>query len=92
MNKTILSRKQLEDVENKYSYCPYCVEELNKCGRDYKSILKPLYLVTVAEPIPVGDGTYRDIVDKHWECTRCGNTNITVKTFVSKYCAKVEIS
>lgn len=80
------------DTESKYSYCPYCVEELTKCGKNYKEVLRPLYVVTDCLYVPEKDGSFRKIVDTHYECTRCGNTNITVKSFMAKYCEKASVS
>lgn len=78
----IISRKRMSG-ESKYSYCPYCVTELEAEEKDYKEILQPLFKVLTGTY--VGEGK-RDLLEEHYECSRCGNKNITVDTFLNVYC------
>ena len=86
-NKRELSHKYLEG-KTKYDYCPFCVQKMEQSGENWKERLKPLKYVVTAEPIKQADGTYRDYVDSHCECLKCGNTNITDKTFLIFYCCR----
>jgi len=74
----IISRKQMSG-EDKYSYCPFCID---KHPGDYEKTLQPLFVVTTATPL----GTGKDYIEKHYECTNCQRRNITVDDFVRKYC------
>lgn len=91
MNKRIISRKQLEG-KTKYEYCPWCVTELENEGKDWKELLRPLFRVKTAEPFlnEKGDYTGKDIVETHYECSRCKSERITVDTFVRQYCCRAD--
>ena len=86
-NKRIISQKYLSG-KTKYEFCPYCVKKLEEEGEDWKEKLKPLKVVKTAEPIQRKDGTYWDYIDFHYECIKCGSTNITPDTFRMYYCAR----
>ena len=83
-NIRIVSVGYLSD-NDKYSYCPYCVHELEIEGKNYKELLKPLKWVKTAESIQVSKGVFKDYLDKHYECTRCGNQRISPDTFSNIY-------
>ncbi|MBO6105856.1 MAG: hypothetical protein J6O99_08155 [Methanobrevibacter sp.] len=88
-NKRIISQKYLQG-KSKYVYCPFCVKKAEEEGIDWKEKLFPLRYVVTAEPIQNKDGTYWDYIDTHYECSKCGNTNITVKTFMIFYCERYD--
>lgn len=87
MNKKILSKKYLEG-ENKYCYCPYCIRRLENEGKNWQDHLSPLVKITDCESIEISKGVFRDYVSSHFECVRCGNTNITENDFVRFYCQR----
>lgn len=78
----IISRKRTSG-ETKYSYCPYCVRELEADEKDYKEVLQPLFRVLTGTYM--GEGK-RDLLEEHYECSRCGKKNITVENFLEVYC------
>lgn len=75
-----ISKKYLSG-ETKYSFCPFCVQELEHEGKNYKEMLKPLVLIKTVEQIKNKDGTYSEYYDQHYECSRCQNRKITTETF-----------
>lgn len=85
MNKIrIVSQGYLSENE-KFSYCPHCVQELEIEGKDYKEILKPLKWVRTCEQVEIGKGNFEDYFDVHYECSRCGNQRISPDTFSNIY-------
>ena len=74
--------------KTKYEFCPHCIKKMEEEGVDWKEKLKPLKFVKTAEPVKCEDGTYRDYIDSHYECIRCGVMNITTETFRMYYCAR----
>ena len=84
-NKRELSSKYLAG-KTKYEFCPYCIKKMEEEGVDWKEKLKPLKYVVTSEAIKQSDGSYMNYIDSHYECFRCGNTNITTQTFVKFYC------
>lgn len=100
MNKKQISSKYLKG-DSIYHYCPFCVHELKKQGINWKDELKkkeedrygglkPMKSVLLAEPIKQPDGTWRDNQEWHYECGKCGNTNITEKTFLIFYARRFD--
>lgn len=87
--KKIISRKQLPG-NTKYEYCPHCVTALEHEGKDWKTILRPLFQVKTAEPIRNAEGqiTGQNYIDTHYECGRCHSERISVDTFVRTYCSR----
>lgn len=87
--KKIIFRKQMEGA-TKYDYCPYCVKELENDGKSWRETLRPLLRVKTAEEIYDENGNYtgKDIIDTHYECSRCHSERITVDTFVREYCCR----
>lgn len=88
-NKREISHKYLEG-KSKYEFCPWCVNEMEQNGINWQEKLRPLKLVVTAEAMKLSDGTYRDYVEKHYECIKCGRSNITEKTFVLHYCERYD--
>lgn len=88
-NKRIISTKYLQG-KSRYIYCPFCVQKAEEDGIDWKEKLFPLKYVVTAEPIQNKDGSYWDLIDTHYECSKCGNTNITTKTFMMFYCERFD--
>ncbi len=91
-NKRELSHKYLEG-KTRYDYCPHCVREIEQEGiSDWlsKGKLKPLKMVKIAESIANGDGTYREVVETHYECIKCGFSNIKDNIFVLYYCCRAD--
>lgn len=83
--KRIISRKMMEG-SSKYHFCPFCVDELTKEGKDYKEMLRPLFRVVTAEYLPGTEGQQGgEYLDTHWECPRCKNAHITVRSFTHFY-------
>ena len=83
-NIKIIQRRQL-DAEGRYNYCPDCARKLKAEGKEIKDNLPPLFSVVTAEYMPQCDKEY---ISEHFECTRCGNKNITLETFYNAYCGK----
>ena len=86
-NKRELSYKYLEG-KTKYEFCPHCIKKCEEEGENWKEKLKPLKLVKTAEPVQRKDGTYWEYIDFHYECIRCGASNINTETFRMYYCAR----
>lgn len=81
-NAKIISRKQMSG-ESEYAYCPFCKNELEQDGKDYKELLHPLFKIVTAR---WDDEVKREILDAHYECPRCKKADITVDTFLQIYC------
>ena len=88
-NKLIISQTYLQG-KSKYIYCPFCLKQMEQDGISWEDKLKPLKFVKTAEPIKRADGSYWDYIDFHYECSKCGNTNITTNTFINFYCERYD--
>lgn len=88
-NKRIISTKYLQG-KSRYIYCPFCVQKAEEDGINWQEKLFPLKYVVTAEPIKNKDGSFWDYIDSHYECSKCGNTNITTKTFMMFYCERFD--
>ena len=91
MNKRIISSKILSRG-NKYNYCPWCMKKWQDegGGKDWAEKLPTLKLVKLAEPIQEKDGSIREVITEHYECIKCGASNITENTFVVMYCCRAD--
>lgn len=81
-NPILLSRKQM-DGEGKYSYCPFCKQELEAEGKNYKDFLQPLFCMVFKK---WDNEVKREIISTQYECPRCRKADMTVETFVGFYC------
>ena len=91
-NKREVSHKYLSG-KSRYDYCPFCVKQIEEEGiTDWlsKEKLKPLKRIETVEPILQSDGSYREYYDHHYECIKCGNTNINTNTFYFFYCRRAD--
>ena len=88
-NKRELSHKYLEG-KTKYEFCPRCVRRMEEEGENWKEKLRPLKYVVTEEPIQKQDGSFWKCIDSHYECSKCGATNITVETFRLYYCCRAD--
>lgn len=78
-------------ADNKYSYCPFCVRVARLKGQDYKSVCKPLWVVTYKRLYQMVENTGRVFIEKEYQCPVCkdakGNPRvITVEDFEKAYC------
>lgn len=70
VTKKILSR-EIMSPDSKYHYCPFCLKRIKRAGLDYKTELKPLWVVTEKCLYAFDNGIGRIIYEKHKECSVC---------------------
>lgn len=87
MNKRVISTKYLSG-NTKYCYCPYCVNDAELQGKDYKECVKPLRQITVENTIVLENGSKKGI-ESYWECMKCSR-KITTDTFRNFYTCRYD--
>lgn len=89
MKRYLLQKTQLSK-NNKYNYCPYCVDEYTRQNgkekSNYMEILSPITYQRIMEVDKDKNGNETKYVDEFWECSRC-KKKLTSEDFRMRYCA-----
>lgn len=70
----------------KHNYCPFCRQELQSEGKDFRQILSPMRKFTTVEICKKADGSEFEYFDNYYTCDRetCRDKKYTEEDIVKK--------